>query len=64
MSIPTEPIGSIPRPEALIEAASTRDPMDPALEALYDEAIKAFAKIRSRVIGTGLAATILGVDDG
>ncbi|WP_437302995.1 hypothetical protein [Sorangium sp. So ce388] len=63
MSIPTEPIGSIPRPGAPIEAASTRDPMDPALEALYDEAIKAFAKIRSRVIGAGLAA-ILGVDDG
>ncbi|XXY13674.1 hypothetical protein WME88_36030 [Sorangium sp. So ce216] len=40
MSIPTEPIGSIPRPEPLIEATSTRDHMDPALDALYDEAIK------------------------
>ncbi|KYF65884.1 5-methyltetrahydropteroyltriglutamate--homocysteine methyltransferase [Sorangium cellulosum] len=40
MSIPTEPIGSIPRPAALIEAVSTRDHMDPVLGALYDEAVR------------------------
>ncbi|AUX44950.1 5-methyltetrahydropteroyltriglutamate-- homocysteine methyltransferase [Sorangium cellulosum] len=40
MSIPTEPIGSIPRPAALIDAVSTRDHMDPALDALYDEAVR------------------------
>ena len=40
MTIPTEPIGSIPRPAALIAAVATRDHMDPALDALYDDAIK------------------------
>jgi methionine synthase II (cobalamin-independent) len=39
MSIPTEPIGSIPRPAALMAAVATRDHMDPSLDALYDEAI-------------------------
>src|SRR5476651_1349818 len=38
--IPTEPIGSIPRPLALIEAAAARDGTDPALEPLYDAAIR------------------------
>src|SRR5918992_3457756 len=40
MKIPTEPIGSIPRPLSLLEAISDRDPMDPALEPLYEAAIK------------------------
>jgi 5-methyltetrahydropteroyltriglutamate--homocysteine methyltransferase len=40
MSIPTEPIGSIPRPPRLIEAVATRDGTDPALDLLYDEAIR------------------------
>src|SRR5688572_30873350 len=40
MTIPTEPIGSIPRPAALIEAVSQRDGADPALDPLYDEAIQ------------------------
>jgi 5-methyltetrahydropteroyltriglutamate--homocysteine methyltransferase len=40
MMIPTEPVGSIPRPPALIEALATRDGTDPALEPLYDEAIQ------------------------
>ncbi len=40
MTIPTEPIGSIPRPPALIEAVAARDGTDPALDALYDEAIR------------------------
>jgi 5-methyltetrahydropteroyltriglutamate--homocysteine methyltransferase len=38
--IPTEPIGSIPRPAALIEAVERVDGDDPCLDALYDEAIK------------------------
>jgi len=41
MSIPTEPIGSIPRPLRLIEAvAALADGSDPSLEPLYDEAIR------------------------
>lgn len=40
MNIPTEPIGSIPRPPRLIEALATRDGTDPALDPLYDEAIR------------------------
>ena len=39
MKIPTEPIGSIPRPLALIQAFATRDGLDPTLEPLYEEAI-------------------------
>lgn len=40
--IPTEPIGSIPRPPALMEAMSQRggNVDDPALEPLFDEAIR------------------------
>jgi 5-methyltetrahydropteroyltriglutamate--homocysteine methyltransferase len=38
--IPTEPIGSIPRPLWLIEAFETGDPDDPSLEPLYDKAIR------------------------
>jgi 5-methyltetrahydropteroyltriglutamate--homocysteine methyltransferase len=40
MTIPTEPIGSIPRPLRLIEALRATDGSDPALEPLYDEAIR------------------------
>jgi len=40
MEIPTEPIGSIPRPPRLIEAAATTDGMDAALDALYEDAIR------------------------
>ena len=40
MAIPTEPIGSIPRPLRLIAAASARDGTDPVLDSLYDEAIR------------------------
>jgi 5-methyltetrahydropteroyltriglutamate--homocysteine methyltransferase len=39
MAIPTEPIGSIPRPRRLIEAMAA-DGLDPALEPLYDEAVR------------------------
>lgn len=38
--IPTEPIGSIPRPRFLLEALATRDGTDPTLEPLYEEAIR------------------------
>jgi 5-methyltetrahydropteroyltriglutamate--homocysteine methyltransferase len=40
MIIPTEPIGSIPRPLPLVEAVATRDGDDPALAALYEQAIR------------------------
>jgi hypothetical protein len=40
MKIPTEPIGSIPRPLQLIEAiAEAGDHADPKLDSLYEEAI-------------------------
>ena len=41
MTIPTEPIGSIPRPLGLIEAVTASgDDEDPKLKALYDAAIR------------------------
>src|ERR1700751_5810817 len=40
MAIPTEPIGSIPRPLKLIEAIAARDGTDPSLDPLYDEAVR------------------------
>jgi 5-methyltetrahydropteroyltriglutamate--homocysteine methyltransferase len=41
MTIPTEPIGSIPRPLQLIEAITKAgDNLDPRLDPLYDEAIR------------------------
>ena len=40
MTIPTEPIGSIPRPLPLIDAMATSDPDDPKLLSLYEEAIR------------------------
>src|ERR1700676_1021481 len=40
MTIPTEPIGSIPRPLRLIEAVAKTDGMDPALDPLYDASIR------------------------
>jgi 5-methyltetrahydropteroyltriglutamate--homocysteine methyltransferase len=57
MIIPTEPIGSIPRPPKLIEAITARDGTDPSLDALYDEAvrdtIKRFEATGSPVITDG-----------
>ena len=38
--IPTEPIGSIPRPLALIEAVSAKGGEDPALEPIYEQAVR------------------------
>lgn len=40
MTIPTEPIGSIPRPPELIEAFANGDHMDPKLDPLYEIAIR------------------------
>ena len=40
MSIPTEPIGSIPRPLELIEAFTRKGPDDPSLDPLYEEAVR------------------------
>ena len=40
MEIPTEPIGSIPRPLELIDAITTRGGTDPALDTLYEDAIR------------------------
>ncbi len=40
MIIPTEPIGSIPRPLPLIEAVASGDNENPALDPLYDDAIR------------------------
>jgi 5-methyltetrahydropteroyltriglutamate--homocysteine methyltransferase len=40
MTIPTEPIGSIPRPLALIEAIKVSGSQDPALDPLFEEAIR------------------------
>jgi 5-methyltetrahydropteroyltriglutamate--homocysteine methyltransferase len=40
MTIPTEPIGSIPRPLKLLDAIRWRGGSDPSLEPLYEEAIR------------------------
>ena len=40
MTIPTEPIGSIPRPIELIEAIKKSASTDPALDPLFDDAIR------------------------
>jgi len=40
ITIPTEPIGSIPRPLNLIEAVANGNSEDPALDSLYDAAIR------------------------
>lgn len=57
MIIPTEPIGSIPRPLPLIEAFATHTCDDPELDSLYEEAIRdtldRFAETGSPVITDG-----------
>ena len=40
MNIPTEPIGSIPRPLKLLEAIKRYGGSHPSVEPLYDEAIR------------------------
>jgi methionine synthase II (cobalamin-independent) len=59
MTIPTEPIGSIPRPPGLLAAMAGHERgeiSDTALAAAQDE-----AKIAARVEGTALAAQQLGL---
>lgn len=59
MSIPTEPIGSIPRPTALIDAVArcAGETTDPALEPLFEAAIRdtisRFEATGSPVVGDG-----------
>jgi len=40
MKIPTEPIGSIPRPRELIEAVNAGNILDPNLDPAYEDAVK------------------------
>jgi 5-methyltetrahydropteroyltriglutamate--homocysteine methyltransferase len=40
MKIPTDPIGSIPRPPELIEAVNAGDILDPNLDPHYEDAVK------------------------
>src|SRR5690349_4020736 len=40
MPIPTEPIGSIPRPAALIDVLSRKDVDDPSVMPLYEAAVR------------------------
>jgi 5-methyltetrahydropteroyltriglutamate--homocysteine methyltransferase len=40
MPIPTEPIGSIPRPAGLLAVIATTDGTDPRLDRLYEEAVR------------------------
>jgi 5-methyltetrahydropteroyltriglutamate--homocysteine methyltransferase len=40
LTLPTEPIGSIPRPPQLLEAIAEKGNDDPSLEPLYNEAIR------------------------
>jgi 5-methyltetrahydropteroyltriglutamate--homocysteine methyltransferase len=56
-SIPTEPIGSIPRPLCLLDAIAKQGGTDPALDPLYEEAIgdtiRQFEATQSPVITDG-----------
>lgn len=40
MTIPTEPIGSIPRPAELIAAVASKGGDDPSLDPLYEAAVR------------------------
>jgi 5-methyltetrahydropteroyltriglutamate--homocysteine methyltransferase len=57
MTIPTEPIGSIPRPPELIDAISRRGGSDPELDPLYEDAtrdtVERFEATGSPVISDG-----------
>ena len=73
MTIPTEPIGSIPRPIELIEAIKKSGSQDPSLDPLFEAAIRdtiqrfeatgspviTDGKIRARGAGTALAAKMI-----
>ena len=61
--IPTEPIGSIPRPPELVEgiqAAAVGCGFSPFADDTSTARATAFAKIRARVEGTRLASEQLG----
>lgn len=70
MIIPTEPIGSIPRPPELLEASrhipvgqlDTTDDcgFSPFCDDLSTTRDTAFTKIEARVDGTALAARLIG----
>ena len=57
VKIPTEPIGSIPRPHELLRAIAANQGSDPALDGLYEEAvadtIRRFEETGSPVITDG-----------
>jgi 5-methyltetrahydropteroyltriglutamate--homocysteine methyltransferase len=57
MSLPAEPIGSIPRPDPLIEAVATYGSEDPRVAPLYQEAVRdtvrEFERTGSPVISDG-----------
>lgn len=40
VTVPTEPIGTIPRPADLIETIANVDSEDPSFDAIYDDAIR------------------------
>ena len=61
MTIPTEPIGSIPRPLALIQAAAGCDGDDPVLDQLYDEPRDTIARFEAQLLDSGLIRTIFKV---
>ena len=54
LAIPTEPIGSIPRPPRLIEAIAATDGTDP-------DGFRIPFAARARVLGTALASKELGI---
>lgn len=63
MTLPTEPIGSIPRPPESIAAGTAGTATMAGLAALYDAAVRdtAFAKITARVRSTALASEAPGI---
>lgn len=56
-TLPTEPIGSIPRPLSLLDAIAASEATDPTLDPQYDEAIRdtirRFEETRSPVMTDG-----------
>jgi hypothetical protein len=52
VTIPTEPIGSIPRPVDLIETIAKGDSKDPSVDPLYNDAIR-FEATGSPVVSDG-----------
>jgi hypothetical protein len=65
MTIPTEPIGSIPRPPALVQAIAAADVANRGSSPLGADTStsrdQAFAEFEARVVGTAIASKALGV---